>query len=82
MKLFANRVHSRKEAIACFSSFIAKAMSDQSKKSSGGKATTPSMKTRMEAHRVWAAKQKEAVEKITEEKAQMEEVKKQRVKKE
>ncbi len=75
-------MHSGKEAVICFSSFIAKAMSDRSKKSSSGKTTTPTMKTKMEADRRWAAAQKEAAEKIAEEKAWTEEAHREREKKE
>ncbi len=78
LKLFANRVHSGKEAVVCFSSFIAKAMSDRSKKSSGGEATTPSSKMKVEADRRWAAMVKDATENIAEGKARTEEAKKQR----
>ncbi len=49
LELFVDRLHSGKAAIICFSSFIAKAMSDQSKKSSTGR--TPPSKMKMEADR-------------------------------
>ncbi len=79
--MFENGIRSGKEAVACFSSFIAKAMSDRSKKYSSGR-TTPSSKTKMEVDKRREARQKEAAERLTKEKVRTEEAKKEREKKE
>ncbi len=75
MKMLENRIHSRKDAVVCFSSFIVQAMSDwKSSKSSSGR-TTLTTKMKVEADKRREARQKDAAEQLAIERARMEEVK-------
>ncbi len=67
-----------KEAIACFSSQLAQAMSERKSHPKSSDGRSPSRKTKDAANQRRESKQKEAEEKIAEEKARSKEAKRQR----